>query len=149
MFKVIQQQFVPVLIIIYIAFKQLRPKEIKVDSKGKYIILAIGIYDAYIAIANKQLIINYQTVLGLIFTLLILAGGFAFARAYTCQVWQKDGKFYRQGNYVTMILWIIMIISHAITDHIITGLGTTFVLYLGTSLVVQHLVLLNKIKNAN
>ena len=31
MITLIQQQIVPILIIIYIAFKQLQPKEIKVD----------------------------------------------------------------------------------------------------------------------
>lgn len=39
-----------------------------------------------------------------------------------------------------------MIILHAIIDRVILGLDATFILYLGISLVVQHLVLLNKIK---
>lgn len=148
MITLIQQQIVPILIIIYIAFKQLQPKEIKVDPKGKYVILIIGLYDVYTAIIAKQLLINYKTILGLIFTLIILAGGFAFGHAYTCKVWQKDNKFYHQGNYITLILWAIMIILHAVIDRAIPGLDATFILYLGTSLVVQHLVSLNKIENA-
>lgn len=40
-----------------------------------------------------------------------------------------------------------MIVLHAVIDRVIPGLDATFILYLGTSLVVQHLVLLNKIKN--
>ena len=146
MLTVIQRNIVSILVIIFIAFKQLQPKKIKVDSKGKYIILLLGMYDAYMAITNKQLQINYKTILGLIFTLVVLAGGFAFFRAYTCKVWKKNNQYYQQGNYITLALWAIMIILHAIIDRVILGLDATFILYLGISLVVQHLVLLNKIK---
>lgn len=146
MLTVIQRHIVSILVIIFIALKQLQPKEIKVDSKGKYIILLLGLYDAYTAITNKQLLINYKTILGLIFTLIVLAGGFAFFRAYTCKVWKENNQYYRQGNYITLTLWAIMIILHALIDHVIFGLNATFILYLGNSLVVQHLVLLNKIR---
>lgn len=149
LFIFLQKYLVPIIIIIFIAYKQLQPKEIDVDSKGKYVILIIGLFNAYNAITSKQLVLNAQTILGLIFTLIILAGGFAFWRAYTCKVWQKDNKYYRQGNYITLILWAVMIVLHAVVDHLITGLDSTFVLYLGTSFVVQHLVLLGKIKKSN
>ncbi|GKS55454.1 hypothetical protein IGJ91_002225 [Enterococcus sp. DIV0765f] len=126
------------LIVIWVIINQLRPKEIDMNSKGKYVLFFIGLYTFYNSVQSGDFIFTPFSTIGLVFVLLFLAVGLAFLRAYTSRVWKEGGILYSQGTWKTVVIWIVMIVFHAITDHFIKGLNATFLLYIGISLITQH-----------
>lgn len=76
---------------------------------------------------------------------LVLAAGFGVVRGYTVRLWQQDGQFFRQGTWLTIVLWLVAIGSHigldALIDSGAKGLGSaSILLYLAVSLGTQRLV---------
>jgi hypothetical protein len=78
---------------------------------------------------------------------LVLAAGFGAARAATVRIWTQSGQPWSQGNWLTVVLWIVAVAAHlgldaALGSHKgLSGLGSaTLVLYLGVSLLVQYLI---------
>ncbi len=79
-------------------------------------------------------------------TLLIGALGLGALRGLSMRVWAGDGWVLRQGNALTMGLWLVSLLVHfagaAGGDHAgAAGLvGASFLLYLGVTLGVQYYV---------
>ncbi len=141
------QIILDVIIVVYIFYKQLQPKEIKTDSKGQYVILIIGAINAWNKITHDQLKITISLLIGALISFVILAIGFAYLRTITCKIYEKNGHIYRQGNYKTLILWAIMIIIHAVVNKFIPELSSTFILYMGISFSTQYLITLWRYQN--
>ena len=79
-------------------------------------------------------------------TLLVGALGLGALRGLSMRVWAGNGWVLRQGNAVTMALWLVSLLVHfagdAGGDHAgAAGLeGASFLLYLGLTLAVQYYV---------
>ena len=79
-------------------------------------------------------------------TLLVGALGFGVLRGLSMQVWSGNGWVLRQGNALTMALWLVSLLVHFAGDtgqsHAgAAGLeGASFLLYLGVTLAVQNYV---------
>ena len=79
-------------------------------------------------------------------TLVIGALGLGALRGLSMRVWTGDGWVLRQGNALTMALWLVSVLVHfagdAGGDHSgAVGLeGASFLLYLGLTLGVQYYV---------
>jgi len=78
---------------------------------------------------------------------LVAAGAFGAIRGYTIRLWREDGVLYRQGNALTVVLWLVAIGVHFGADVLIdhsgsaTGLATTaLLLYIAVTFGVQRLV---------
>lgn len=78
---------------------------------------------------------------------LVAAGIFGAVRAYTVRLWRENGTLYRQGNLVTIVLWLVAIGVHFGADVLIDhsgsakGLATTaLTLYIAVSFGVQRIV---------
>lgn len=140
-----QQLIVYVLIIGYILYKQVQPKLVRTDTKGKYLLCLLGLYRFIQAIQEGKFQFNMITITGLIFTLLVLSGGFAYLRSKTYRIRTKQGKIYKQATCSSILLWFIMIFLHGMVDHLISSLSNILILYLGISVVVQHWVLLIRV----
>lgn len=129
---------IDLLIVIWVIINQLRPKEVDLNSKGKYVLFFIGLYTFYNGVLSGDFIFTPFSTLGLVFVLLFLAVGLAFLRAYTSRVWKADGLLYSQGTWKIVVIWLVMIVLHMVADHFIKGLNDTFLLYIGISLITQH-----------
>jgi hypothetical protein len=77
-------------------------------------------------------------------TMLVGALGLGALRGLSMRVWATNGWVVRQGNAVTMALWLVSVLVHFVGDagssH--SGgaglLGASFLLYLGLTLGVQY-----------
>jgi GAF domain-containing protein len=74
-------------------------------------------------------------------SLLLLAIGLGAARAYTVRLWRDGDKIFRQGSYVTVLLWLVGTALHIGVESLAHGAATTDLLYLGLTLVTQRMVL--------
>ena len=77
-------------------------------------------------------------------TMLIGALGLGALRGISMRVWAANGWVVRQGNAVTMALWLVSVLVHFVGDTGSTQaggaalLGASFLLYLGLTLGVQY-----------
>jgi hypothetical protein len=88
---------------------------------------------------------------------LALAAVLGTARAYSVRIWQQaDGAWWRHGNALTLVLWLLSIGSHfgidalavrlAGPDNDVQGLGNaTLLLYLAISLGLQNLLVARRV----
>lgn len=79
---------------------------------------------------------------------LVLAAVFGAIRAATTHVWLEGGQAWRQGNWLTAVLWIVSIAAHLGYDYIVDGKGSnsglgsaSLLLYLAVTLAIQALIL--------
>ena len=78
---------------------------------------------------------------------LVLAAIFGAIRAATVHVWVDGGQAWRQGNWLTAVLWIVSLGVHLGYDYLVEGkssdgLGTaSLLLYLGVTFTIQRLIL--------
>ena len=83
---------------------------------------------------------------------LVIGAGFGAWRGATVHVWRENGVLLRQGNAVTVVLWIVGLALHLGVDLAIKhvdasadGLGNSAVLlYLAITLGVQQLLVLER-----
>jgi len=77
-------------------------------------------------------------------TMLVGAVGLGALRGVSMRVWATNGWVVRQGNAVTMALWLVSVLVHFVGDTGSTHsggsdlLGASFLLYLGLTLGVQY-----------
>lgn len=129
------------LIVVYVLYRQMRPKEIKSSNKKIYAILLIGIYILFQSVNNHAFIINMANIIGLLISLILVALGLGIFRGYTCHVWSTNGQMYRQATWLTMLLWALMIIIHGTITHFLPQQHATMILYIGITLLAQQAVL--------
>ena len=133
-------------ILIFILYRQLRVREVTKQARVYLIILLVGLYLFYQGISSKQLFLDTKTVGILAIIFIVLAMGLGAARAYTCKIWKEQNTFYRKGTAVTLVLWAVTIVAHILLDTLIDGGQCSSLLYLGSSLYTQHIVILKRTK---
>jgi hypothetical protein len=83
-------------------------------------------------------------------TLVVGAIGVGALRGLSMRVWESNGWVVRQGNVVTMTLWLVSLLVHFVGDAAGghaggAGLvGSSFLLYLGLTLAVQQYVVFRR-----
>jgi hypothetical protein len=89
---------------------------------------------------------------GLLAASLALGAGLGALRGLTTHVWREDGVLYRQGDAITVMLWLVGIGLHlgldlatGHVDHDAAGLGSSSVLlYLALTLGIQRVLVLER-----
>jgi hypothetical protein len=88
------------------------------------------------------------TILAAVAGSLVLAAASGAIRAPTVRLWRQNGQFWRQGTWLTALLWIVSLGAHLGYDALIThGTGkadvgaATTLLFLAVSLAVQRVIL--------
>ena len=138
-------------------YRQLTPRLVKTDGGGR-LMLILGI------VGLVQLTEFVQTSgwvggfgIGLLVVSLLLGAGFAVVRAYSVRVWQDvSGAWWRRGNALTLVLWLLSIGSHFGVDALagwlagpgydIQGLGNaSLLLYVAISLGLQNLLVAHRV----
>jgi hypothetical protein len=133
-----------IAVVILLLARQVQKRSVREDSRPLiFLALAVvGLLEAgqYI----KAHPVNSEAIL-LTVASLVLAAVFGVIRAYTVRLWREEGQLFRQGNVLTIVLWIVAIGIHLGGDLLIDssakGLSTTtLLLYLAVTLGVQQMV---------
>jgi hypothetical protein len=137
---------IAVLVLGFVLVRQVQKRSIKEDSKPVLllILLAVGLVD-FVQFVQAHPVNG--TGIAMLVASLVAAGVFGAIRAYTIRLWREDGVLYRQGNALTILLWLVAIGVHFGADVLIDhsgsakGLATTaLLLYIAVTFGVQRLV---------
>jgi hypothetical protein len=79
---------------------------------------------------------------------LVIAAIFGVIRAATVRVWNDGGQAWRQGNWLTALLWVLSLAAHLGYDYVVdrksgqSGLGSaSLLLYFGVTFTIQRIIL--------
>ena len=79
---------------------------------------------------------------------LVLAAVSAAIRAPTVRIWVDGGQAWRQGTWLTAVLWVVSLGAHLGYDYFVDGKGSqsglgsaSLLLYFGVTLTIQRLIL--------
>ena len=79
---------------------------------------------------------------------LVLAAVFGAIRAPTVRVWVDGGQAWRQGTWLTAVLWVVSLGVHLGYDYLVEGKGSqsglgsaSLLLYFGVTFTIQRLIL--------
>jgi len=80
---------------------------------------------------------------------LVIAAVFGAIRAATVRVWVDGGQAWRQGSWLTAVLWIVSLGAHLGYDYLVEGKGAeaglgsaSLLLYFGVTFTIQRLILM-------
>ena len=133
-----------VAVVILLLARQVQKRSVKEDSRPViFLVLAVvGLVEAGQFLKSHP--VGSEAIL-LTVASLVLAAVFGVIRAYTMRLWREEDQLFRQGNVLTIVLWLVAIGLHIGGDTLIDssakGLSTTtLLLYLAVSLGVQQVV---------
>ena len=133
-----------VAVVLLLLARQVQKRSVKEDSRPViFLVLAVvGLVEAGQFLKSHP--VGSEAIL-LTVASLVLAAVFGVIRAYTMRLWREEGQLFRQGNVLTIVLWLVAIGLHIGGDTLIDssakGLSTTtLLLYLAVSLGVQQVV---------
>ncbi|WP_211766135.1 DUF1453 family protein [Kutzneria sp. CA-103260] len=127
-------------------YRQLQPRRVREDGALRLtvILLVVGVIQAYPVVSNHP-----PTTIVVLLLLAGLVSGAVFGtlRAYTTKLWIKDEDVWRQGTWLTLVLWLVAVGLHFGIDYLSerqgapAGLGSsTIVLYLAVTLGIQRFI---------
>lgn len=133
-----------IAVVLLLLARQVQKRSVKEDSRPLiFLILAVvGLVEAGSFLKSHS--IGSEAIL-LTVCSLVLAAVFGVIRAFTVRLWREDGKLFRQGNALTIVLWLVSIGIHfggdTLIDSSAKGLSSsTLLLYLAMTLGVQQIV---------
>jgi drug/metabolite transporter (DMT)-like permease len=142
--QTVYELVIGVAVLALLIYRQVQKRP--VSQARQRIGLILGVIGLILAVQYLQKH-SGTAVIGALLGSLALAAAFGAARAATVRVWMQDGQPWSQGNWLTVVLWILAVAAHLGLDALIgnhkglSGLGSaTLVLYLAISLIVQFLV---------
>jgi hypothetical protein len=132
-------------VVILLVARQLRPRPARETSAARFVLILAVIGFAETASTVKGHSLGAGTLLLLAGGLLIGAG-FGAVRAVSMRVWREaDGVAWRQGSWLTGILWIVSLAAHLGIDLVVDGTtsikgfsSATILIYLAVTLGVQR-----------
>ncbi|MEU5257317.1 hypothetical protein [Amycolatopsis sp. NPDC021455] len=126
-----------------LVWRQTRKRTVREDSRPVVlvILLVLGILQLTTYLKGVS---ATASVITLLVVTLLLGAGFGAVRAWSVRLWREDGQLWRQGNWLTVALWLVGFAVHigldALFDGVAHGLGAgSILLYLAVSLGVQRL----------
>ena len=134
-----------VAVVLLLIARQFRARPARETSAARFILIlgVIGIVECANAAKGHQL--SSETV-ALVVGGLVVAAAFGWVRALSMRVWRAaDGVAWRQGTWVTAILWVASLAAHLGIDVVVDGTtdikgfsSATILLYLAVTLGVQR-----------
>jgi hypothetical protein len=148
---------IALIVIGFLLYRQLTPRRVQTDGGGRLMaILGLaGLLQLGQFVQNSGAVGIFGV--GMLVVSLALAAVLGTARAYSVRVWQQaDGSWWRRGNGLTLVLWVVSIGSHFGVDALavrlagpaydMQGLGNaTLLLYLAISLGLQNLLVARRV----
>ena len=133
-----------ILILVLLRQVRVRPVPRVFQPRLPLVIGIIGLFEMFSYADNHH--ISSSAWLWVLGTLVVGALGLGVLRGLSVRVWSGNGWVLRQGNAITMALWLLSLLVHFAGDtgqsHAgAAGLeGASFLLYLGVTLCVQNYV---------
>lgn len=125
--------------------RQLRAQPVSANYRLPLILGIIGLIELTSYLDRNHI---RTTAIVAIVSSLILAGVMGAARAATVRLWLQDGQPWRQGSWLTGVLWIVSLAAHFGLDYLLDphapngGLGgASILLYLAITYSVQRLIM--------
>ncbi len=134
------------LILILVLLRQVRVRPVPrvFQPRLPVVIGVIGLFEMFSYAGNHH--VSSAAWLWVVGTLVVGALGFGILRGLSMRVWSGNGWVLRQGNAVTMALWLVSLLVHFVGDSgqshagAASLEGASFLLYLGVTLGVQYYV---------
>lgn len=127
------------LLILYVVIKrQLEPRTVKFKPEFFIVVILFGIASIGDAVNKQHLDLAQNKIIIFGILSLISAAVFAALRALSYKFWLDDKLVMREGNWLTIVWWVIGIGMHVAVDRIWTGSSVTLLLYLGVTLLIQR-----------
>lgn len=144
---------IAVLVLLFVLARQVQKRTVREDSRPilLLVLLVVGVIEL-VQFADHNPISG--SAITMLIASLVLAAAFGAVRAYTVRLGREDGVLYRQGNVVTVLLWLVSIGVHFGADVLIDGSGaakglasTTLLLYIAISFGVQRVVVQSRARS--
>lgn len=146
---------VAVIALLIIIPRQLREKPVREERgmRGVLILAAIGIYEMALYVGKSW---SHISTYALVFLLIgfVSACFFGWLRARGTHVWRDKGQLMVQGNWLTILWWVVALGIHLGIDYFASSVlkisgsdalaTSSIVLYVALSLGVQKYVLLER-----
>ncbi|WP_164509462.1 hypothetical protein [Companilactobacillus jidongensis] len=128
------------LLILYVVIKrQLEPRTVKFKPEFFIIVILFGIASVGDAVNKQHLDVSQSNIYVFGILSVISAAIFAALRAWSYKFWlDDDGLVMREGNWLTIVWWIIGIGMHVAVDQMWNKSSVTLLLYLGITLLIQR-----------
>ncbi len=133
-----------ILVLVLLRQVRVRPVPRMFQPRLPVVIGVIGLFEMLSYAGNHH--VSSSAWLWVLATLLVGALGFGILRGLSMRVWSGGSWVLRQGNALTMALWLVSLLIHFVGDNAqshagAAGLeGASFLLYLGVTLAVQNYV---------
>ncbi|WP_328605867.1 hypothetical protein OG943_38690 [Amycolatopsis sp. NBC_00345] len=134
------------VVLAWLLSRQVQKRLVREDRKPT-VVLILGVLGVVSLAAFFKGGSPSGTAIALLAGSLLVAVLFGVVRAYTVRLWRADGQLWRQGTWLTVVLWIAAIAIHLGLDFVIDanspvkGLGNaSILLYLAVTLGAQRLV---------
>ncbi|MGZ8177661.1 hypothetical protein ACXVUM_06975 [Williamsia sp. SKLECPSW1] len=131
---------VGLIVVGVILVRQMAPRAVKASPKAALIISVIGLVSAAQFVDHHHL---SAVALATMAVSALLGIAIAAGRGFTVRIWRDtDGVLMSRGTVATLVLWIVGLGAHVGLDLLAGhGIGSsTLVLYIGTMLLAQQLV---------
>ena len=129
----------------FILYRQMQPRPVRANMRLPLILAIIGIFQLIDFLQHGTH--NTTKVALALAGSLVLAAITAAIRAFTVRVWIDGGQAWRQGNWLTALLWVVSIGLHLGYDYLVLGNGSqsgvasaSLLLYFAVTYTIQRLI---------
>jgi hypothetical protein len=133
-------------VLAFILYRQMQARPVKANMRLPLIFAIIGLVELTQFLQHQHH--SAAAVIAALVGSLALAAVFGAIRAVTVRVWLKEGVAWRQGTWLTTVLWLVSLGVHLGYDYLVdgkgsqAGLGTaSLTLYFAVTYTVQRLIL--------
>ena len=132
-------------VLAFILFRQMQARPVRADMRLPLVLAVIGVIEL---VQFRQHGHHGAVTIAVLAGSLVLAAATGAIRAATVHVWLDAGRTFRQGTWLTAVLWIVSLGLHLGYDYLVggkgsqAGLGTaSLVLYFAVTYAIQRLIL--------
>jgi hypothetical protein len=123
-------------------YRQLKVRPLG-DGRFTAVLLVLGVVE-FVSWTGQHRVTG--VVLVYLVASLVASAVLGAVRAVTVRVWRRDGQVFRQGTWVTALLWLVSAGGHVLAGMLLHGseaaaASATTLLFLGATLGIQQLVL--------
>jgi hypothetical protein len=133
------------VVLAFILYRQLQPRPVRDNMRLPLILGVIGVVELVRYLQHRP---HGTEVIVALAGSLAIAAVFGAIRAATVRVWVDGGQAWRQGNWLTALLWVVSLAAHLGYDYIVdrkagqSGLGSaSLLLYFGVTFTIQRVIL--------
>jgi hypothetical protein len=110
------------------------------------VLLAVGAVELFVYARMHPL---PASAIGILLLSFAFGLGLGVVRAHTVRIWYADGGLYRQGTWLTVLLWLVGTGGHLALGEVVAAPGAgsaTMLLYLGLAVSVQTFFIRRRVR---